>query len=373
MRVLFSLTYYSPYVSGLTVYVKRLAEELVKRGHGVQVLCMKHDPGLADEETINGVRVSRAKPLMRVSKGFLSADWMVRSVRAVRNTDTVIINLPQAEGWIPAVAAKVWGKKAVAVYHCEVEMKNKIVQAGLEIANAVTLSLANTIVAYTQDYAKNCRLLQGWEGKIKYIYPPIPALKSDPILEAKLRKQIGKADMVVGAAVRLAEEKGMEYLLEAVPFLGKGVKIVVAGPTEPVGEERYKRRILKLVEHLGNQVVFLGTIEPEKMGAFYKVIDVLALPSVNSTEAFGMVQAEAMMCGVPVVASDLPGVRVPIQVTKMGILAKPKDAGSLAGAFHDFFNIMLKLQINVQKVKQEFEMAKAIKAYNEVFSMPSKA
>ena len=49
------------------------------------------------------------------------------------------------------------------------------------------------------------------------------------------------------------------------------------------------------------------------MGSFYTCIDVLVVPSINSTEAFGLVQVEAMMMGVPVVASDLPGVRVPVQ------------------------------------------------------------
>ena len=56
------------------------------------------------------------------------------------------------------------------------------------------------------------------------------------------------------------------------------------------------------------------------------------MPSLNSTESFGLVQVEAMLCGVPCVASDLPGVRQPIQQTGMGEIAPIGDAEGLAGA-----------------------------------------
>ena len=51
------------------------------------------------------------------------------------------------------------------------------------------------------------------------------------------------------------------------------------------------------------------------MSSFYKSIDLLVLPSINQTEAFGMVQAEAI-AGTPVIAGNLPGVRIPIKLTK---------------------------------------------------------
>lgn len=367
MKIVFSVTYYHPYISGLSVYVKRLAEELSKRGHEVQVLCMKHDPELADEEVVGGVRVTRARPLVRLSKGFLSVDWIVKSVRMARSADAIVVNLPQAEGWIMALAAKLGGKRIVAVYHCEVDLPNKMVQSVVELANSAALTLADIIVAYTRDYANHSRLLKGLQDKIKYTYPPLPILNNDPIVEEGLRKKIGKATVVIGVAARLAEEKGVEYLLEAVPRLGKGVKVAVAGPMEPVGEERYKQKILRLVENLRNQVVFVGSIEPEKMGAFYKVIDMLVLPSVNSTEAFGMVQAEAMMAGVPVVATDLPGVRVPIKATGMGIVVVPRDSQALGEAIRAIARNR-KDYIDKEAAQREFDMAKTGNFYERLLA-----
>ncbi len=56
------------------------------------------------------------------------------------------------------------------------------------------------------------------------------------------------------------------------------------------------------------------------------------MPSINSTESFGMVQVEAMICGTPVIASDLPGVRQPVKSSGMGKIVAVKDAKSLADA-----------------------------------------
>ena len=108
--------------------------------------------------------------------------------------------------------------------------------------------------------------------------------------------------------------------------------IVFAGSKDPVGEEKYLQKITPLFQKYKNYLKFLGTLPEEEMKSFYKLLDVLVLPSVNSTEAFGMVQVEAMLCGVPVVATDLPGVRVPIQVTGMGKIVPVEDKDKLAKA-----------------------------------------
>ena len=71
MRILFALTYYRPHVSGLTIYVERLARELANRGHAVTVLTSQYEPQFPREEIVDGVRVVRAPVLFRVSKGVI--------------------------------------------------------------------------------------------------------------------------------------------------------------------------------------------------------------------------------------------------------------------------------------------------------------
>src|SRR3989344_5270106 len=116
MKILFSITYFDPYISGLTIYVVRLARALAKKGYTASVLCMQHDPRLSQKETRDGVIVYRAKPVMALSKGFLSLQWLFRSWKLVKEADAVIVNLPQFEGVVPALIGRLMGKKVIAIY-----------------------------------------------------------------------------------------------------------------------------------------------------------------------------------------------------------------------------------------------------------------
>lgn len=345
MHILFSLTYYTPYSSGLTLYVKRLAQELQKKENNITVLCMRHLSSLQASETINNISVKRAAPLFQISKGFFSLDWIFQSYTEVKKAEAVIINLPQFEGVIPALFGKLLGKKVISIYHCEVVLPagflNRAIQSLLNISNKVSLFLSETIITYTKDFGENSRVLKSFLYKTKYIYPPIPVPKIDKRVQDMIRKKITSTNrqVLIGVAARLAAEKGIEYLLEGIPLLRDKLKtkfkILIAGSLNPVGEESYKRKILELAKRYKDDVVFLGELKEEEMGSFYSLLDILVLPSVNSTESFGMVQVEAMMMGVPVVVSDLPGVRVPVQKTGMGQIVPVKDIQMLASAIRE--------------------------------------
>ncbi|MCJ7741027.1 glycosyltransferase family 4 protein [Candidatus Microgenomates bacterium] len=370
MKVIFSITYYTPYVSGLTLYVKRLAEALSERSHQVSVICFQHEKNLPFEEKINTVRVVRVKPLLKISKGFVSLGWLTKCYCEVRKHEVVIINLPQFEGIIPALLGKIFGKKVIAIYHCEVVLPrgffNRIINWLLNKSNKISLALSDTIVTYTEDFANHSKILLPYLKKTKYVYPPIPLPKIDKRVQKMITDKIGKTDYVIGVAARLAAEKGMEYLLETIPLLKDKCKIVIAGSLDPVGEVKYKEKILKLVEKYKDNIIFLGELKEEEMGAFYSLLDVLVLPSVNSTEAFGMVQVEAMMMGVPVVASDLPGVRVPIQKTGMGAVVPIKNSQKLARAIVEILKDKNKYVKNRKKANREFSKDMTINFYQNL-------
>jgi glycosyltransferase involved in cell wall biosynthesis len=77
---------------------------------------------------------------------------------------------------------------------------------------------------------------------------------------------------------------------------------------------------------------FLGNLNPQQMAVFFSACDTLTVPSLNSTESFGLVQVEAMLCGTPSIASNLPGVRVPPTSTGMGEVTPIGDSAALAEA-----------------------------------------
>lgn len=376
MNILFSITYFHPYVSGLSICAKRIADGLVLAGHSVNVVAIRHDASLPEEEQIGGVSVTRSNTLFRVSKGFFSLSYVLDSFRAVRRADAVLCHLPQPESVVPALFARLMGKKVTILYHCELELApgaiNWIVQSLVDLSHLITLRLAHRVVAYTEDYAESSRLLPSFKSKLTEIRPPIPELEECKVLTEQVAKSIGEADIVIGVAARLAREKGIEHLIDSLPVLnsrfpGKIVKIAIAGPTDPVGEANYKRFIEKKVATHAGQIVFLGTIPSERMASFYRSIDILAVPSVNRTEAFGLVQIEAMRLGVPVVVSDLPGVRVPVRETGRGIVVPIGESKAIAHAIA----LLVDSSVNSREWDTEndrYDPPKAVAQYEEVLS-----
>jgi glycosyltransferase involved in cell wall biosynthesis len=110
--------------------------------------------------------------------------------------------------------------------------------------------------------------------------------------------------------------------------------VLFAGQYKDVmGEEAYRRRLMPLIERLGpGHWEFLDVLKQEQMPAFFAACDVLIVPSLNSTESFGLVQVEAMLCGTPCIASNLPGVRQPPLMTGMGEVTPIGDSAELAEA-----------------------------------------
>src|SRR6185295_9463262 len=114
---------------------------------------------------------------------------------------------------------------------------------------------------------------------------------------------------------RFAAEKGLPHLLDALPAIRRRfpeATLVLAGEKERVPGEDVGARLAPLLSDPASGVVATGSLPAEHLADLFSAADVLVLPSTNSTESFGMVQVEAMLTGVPVVASDLPGVRQPV-------------------------------------------------------------
>jgi len=234
------------------------------------------------------------------------------------------------------------GKPVVVTYHCDLSLPasllNRLANWASHLANEVTLRLAQAVVTNTRDYAENSPALQGVLPKLEVIPPPAIVAAVEPARVAMLRAAyaIEPGDRVIGMAARLATEKGAEVLAQAMPLVLQShptARVLYVGQYQDVmGEAAYLDRLKPTLDALGNRWAFLGVLEAEDLAAFYTLCDVTVLPSLNSTESFGMVQVESMLCGTPVVASDLPGVRQPVTQSGMGLVVPPRDPLLLAPA-----------------------------------------
>jgi len=101
---------------------------------------------------------------------------------------------------------------------------------------------------------------------------------------------------------------------------------------DTVGEAAYDAQLAPLIARHRDRLVFCDLLDAAEMSSFFALCHVLAVTSWNATESFGLVQAEAMLSGTPVVATDLPGIRQAVQQTGMGEIVPPCDPTALADA-----------------------------------------
>jgi glycosyltransferase involved in cell wall biosynthesis len=95
---------------------------------------------------------------------------------------------------------------------------------------------------------------------------------------------------------------------------------------------------------------------------------VLTVPSLNSTEAFGLVQIEAMMNGVPCVPSALPGVRQPVLMHGMGAISEIGDPQSLADAILEVLDRPEKYRGDVEAIKRAYDPDSIAQEYEKLFA-----
>jgi glycosyltransferase involved in cell wall biosynthesis len=342
MRVFIALTYYRPHYSGLTIHAEREARSLVENGHQVSVLTSRFDDQLPAYEIANGVEIIRPKVRMRVSKGVIMPSMPYWAWKLARRADVVHLHAPQFDAAYISLISRLLGKPVVLTYHCDLRLPAGFIHAVANrvsnLVNHITARVSQVIVHNTRDYAEHSPFLQRYLDKLYPILPPVEVTSIDEKVIANFREKYAiKPDQpIIGMAARLATEKGVEYLAQALPLVLEKyprARVLFVGPYQDVvGEEEYARKLNPLIERLNEHWSFLGVISPQEMAAFFHESDVTVLPSINSTESYGLVQVEAMTCGTPVVASDIPGVRVPVIRTGMGTIVPPANAHKLAEA-----------------------------------------
>lgn len=378
MKILISLMYYRPHYSGLTIYTERLARALVERGHHVTVLTSRFDPSLPAEEFQDGVQIIRPWVMFRVSKGVIMPSMPIWAWKIIRQVDIVNSHVPQPDAAVMTTISRILRKPSVLTYHCDLQLPEGIIHylanQGSHFANFVSARYADAIVTNTIDYAENSPFLSNYMGKVHAIPPPIELNEIDPTVLAAFREKnsIQDGQRIIGMASRLATEKGVEFLVKALPqVLEKypNARVLFAGQYQDVlGEDTYSQKLAPLIEELGDHWTFLGVLPSKEFSAFFHEAEVTVLPSINSTESFGMVQVESMTCGTPVISTDLPGVRQPVKMTGMGRTVPPRNAPALSQALIEILDHPNGYAGDPQAVKTRFSPSAIAEQYETLFN-----
>ena len=125
-------------------------------------------------------------------------------------------------------------------------------------------------------------------------------------------------------------------IAEPAPSIPEGVavtlprnetcKVVIVGKGELI--ESYKKLTQEL--DVWDKVIFAGGVSDQKLVKLYQMAYVTVLPSIDQSEAFGIVLVESMACGTPVIASDLPGVGSVFEDGVTGFVSRVKDEEDIA-------------------------------------------
>lgn len=378
LSILICLLYYVPHRTGLTLYVQQLAERLAARGHRVTVLCARHSPDTPAGESIeNGVRVVRLQPLpFAISRGMILPGYPRALARLIREHDVVSVHTPLMETALIGMAARAAGKPVVITHHGDLVLpagaRNRLITAVMFAFYRSLARIAPALVCHTLDYARNSYYLSPYLEKVAVIPPFIDVPRPDPARVSELRRSWSPSGgPVIGFAGRFVEEKRPDLLIQALEVINRtfpDARIVFAGQHQ-IPYEAYWPRHQDLVERFRDQLVFLGVVpSPRDMADFYAACDVLALPS--DTECFALVQVEAMLCGTPVVMTDTPGGRVPVQLTGMGRIVPRGDWRALGEGIVEVLRDRPRYVRPAAEIERHFPVEGTVSRYEELFRMP---
>lgn len=370
--LLIVLYYYEPYISGLSIYAKSIAENLVQRGYRVTILTSRYDNTLPEKETINGVTVLRRPVLVKIGKGVVMPTLFFDLIKQSRRHDFVNPMLPMAE--IGPMLFFIKRSKIIVTYVCDLYLGSGLLSRLITFMSFISMHLAllraPKIFALSHDYLSHSKMKR-YTHKAVGVYPIIEpdvfrATSGDKSILSSLG--ISQKTKTIGFVGRIVYEKGIDYLLDGIQYLKKDLsdfKIIIVGDYTKVAGGSIKDKLDTYINKYPDKILFTGYLSISELKQFYSEIDVLVLPSIDPLEAFGIVQVEAMLCGTPVVTSNLPGVREVVQNTGFGRLSKVKDSKDIAKQAIEVIDHPAKYKPDRKRVIAAFNKETPLGAYVE--------
>ena len=218
--------------------------------------------------------------------------------------------------------------KVVLHWHSDIVKQKKLLSLYLPLQKWL-IRRADLIVGTTPVYLAQSSYLEDVQEKCTVLPIGIDALKPDAARVAEIRQKY-EGKKIVFSLGRLVHYKGYRYLIDAAKYLDDSYVVLIGG--SGALHDELKKQID--VNHLGSRVKLLGRVPADDLAAYYGACDIYCLSSIMKTEAFAIVQIEAMSCGKPVVSCNIEGSGVP-WVNKdnySGLVVEPENGQALADA-----------------------------------------
>ena len=337
---------------GQNVYVRHVGETLAALGWHVDMFTRKVKA--SDDDIVQHSAHCRTIRLKAGAETYIPRDRLfehmpefVDSFQAFQRTQGLNYPLIHTNYWLSAWAGlelqKTSGIQLVHTYHSLGAVKYQSIVEIPQVANTrlrierEILERANCVVATSPQEQETLRSLVSTRGQIEVIPcgTDTTNFRLTSKTQARTKLKLDSREKVILYVGRFDERKGIETLVRAFALLKerdlKNIKLMIVGGSSanmPDGAER--GRIENIVNELGlkDSTIFVGRIGHDVLPLYYTAADVCVIPS--HYEPFGLVAIEAMACGVPVVASNVGGLKFTIIPEETGLLVEPKDVEAFA-------------------------------------------
>ncbi len=341
MKILYVYKDYYPVLGGIENYTRYLAEAMQKRGHEVEALVTSQDRRTR-RETLNGVPVLKTARWLNLSSAPLSPRlaWEYWRRLFSRNRPAIVhLQTPYPPGelaWLLGSFLPKFGRKRPATlltYHSDIIKQKRLLTFYAPFLRLV-LRRVDLILPTSPNYIESSPFLRPVRDKCQVVPLGIPLEPFEnppgtaPALLTEIKNKPGPLLLFTG---RLRYYKGLQYLLEAMPRINPEARVVVVGvgPQEAALKESAARL------NLGERVIFAGEVTDGELPAYYAGADIFVLPACERSEAFGLVQLEAMAAGKPVVSTELgTGTSYANLDGETGLVVPPADPAALASAIN---------------------------------------
>ena len=366
MKILQVNKLFYPHVGGVEKVALDLCEQLSGEVE-MNVLIANNSFGRKNE-TIAGAHIERV-PSVGTLLSMPIAPLFPYHIGKYSTVDVMHFHFPFPLGEISYLMNR-WHIKArtVVTWHCDIVRQKKILKIYTPLLHKFLQNM-DCIVTTSPNMIEHSEFLQPYRDKCRVIPLGINPNQFEPNKQvladaAKLRNRYKRP--ILFFMGRLVNYKGLSYLIDAMQDIHADLLIGGSGKLRLELEQQVQDRGLQ------DRIHFTGFISDEELPAYYHASDVFVLPSIDPSEAFGIVQLEAQVCGVPVVSTNLnTGVPYANLHGVTGIVVNPGNSRELAQAINSLLNNdKRRKKLGVQareRVKSEFTVQGMGKAYLELY------
>ena len=304
-KILHISKYYYPFHGGLEDVARSIVVEIRER-HEQRVICFNHTHTGTTRSMEDGVEVVRVNAPFILSSQPISLFFLriLRNEIRAFQPDIIHVHFPNPLIGMYLLLLPLDGIRLIIHWHSDILGKRGLYTFYRPWERRI-LQRADTILVTSPQYLDQSTPLRDFIGKIQVLpntihEPKLIAQPEDQEVIAQIKHRFSEKKIVFFLGRHVAY-KGIDILLQSVPYLSDECVVVIGG----TGEQT------TFLQHMaapyGNKVQFVGELHDAEKRYYLHAADVFAFPSIDRREAFGVALAEALYCGVPAVSFRVEG------------------------------------------------------------------